>query len=156
MKIDLKNTATQIILAGTLITMVFGVSFASVLNRGRAVWEGPQINARQDTIIAKQNAVIIKLRHDSHWIEHAQEMNFQLLRLMTDDRDTRRYKITIENSGIEYNVDVRETAERVKLAFVDKLDIVYPIYIDHADGRMYIIFHNIDDNENQNIYLERI
>ncbi len=155
MKVDLKNTYTKLTIVVGILA-IFGVSIRTVIHQTKDVWKSPEVNASQDTMIAKQNVVITRLSREVHFLEHVNEMSFQLLRLMTDDRDTRRYKIVIESSGAEYKVDVRETAERVELAFVEKLNIVYPIYIDHADGRMYVIFHDINENENQNVYLELI
>lgn len=153
MDIKLSSTAKTIGAIAAIIIAITGVSLATWLKHGKEIWRAPYVNAVQDSVISKQTMIIMRLHSKVNFHEHAQEMNFQLFRLMTNDMNTDRYKVTVESQGTEYEIDVRTFIDS-KLAFIYKLNIVYPIYTDPADGRYYIIFHDFNKNGNLALYLE--
>ena len=128
--------------AGALL-LCTGMSFAVFLNQIKAVWNAPKEITRIESDIYRRDSIIVQQAYEIHDLRDAQEMFYQMLRLMTDDHDTQRWKIIVEGS-IEYPVDIRSTAEGIELAFVDKLNMVYRAYIDYADvtQRKYILRHH--------------
>ena len=128
--------------AGALL-LCTGMSFAVFLNQIKAVWNAPKEIAILKDDIYKRDSIIIKQAYEIHDLQDAQEMFYQVFRLMTDDHDTIRWKIMVEGD-IEYPVDIRSTAEDVELAFVDLINIIYRAYIDEADimKRKYLLRHH--------------
>jgi len=144
MKINGKSVKIfDILLRAAAILAVFGVSFGAITQRGREVWRAPQEVKLLKNDVRKRDSIIVKQNYAIHDLEDAQEMFFGLLRLMTDDHDTLKWKIVIEGD-IEYPVDIRSTAEGVELAFVEKMNMIYRAYIDYADAtrRKYILRHH--------------
>ena len=76
-------------------------------------------------------------------------MNWELLRLMTDNRDGIDLYYLADDMGDVFDVDIRETAEGKQLAFIFKMFIVYPIYVE-TNGRYYVMLHHSSE---QNTYL---
>ena len=149
MKINGKSVKIfDILLRAAAILAVFGVSFGAITQRGREVWRAPQeINSLKNDV-KRRDSIIVKQNYAIHDLEDAQEMFYQLLRLMTDDHDTEKWKIVIEGD-IEYSVDIRSTSEGIELAFVDNMNMVYRAYIDYADvnQRKYILRHHNGGNK---------
>lgn len=151
--LKLNNTAKTILTISALVVALTGVSLATWLKHGKEVWNSPDEIVKMKSDIYRRDSIIVRQHHEIHDLQDAQEMFFQLLRLMTDDDNTQRWKISIEGDK-EYTVDIRNTAEGVELAFVSILNTVYPVYIDHADAeqRKYIIRHH--NGQNHSTYLE--
>jgi len=143
------KTFTKIITILSGISMVmlifFGVNLATGVNNFKSVFKVPQK-------IEAMSQVDSQLLHEVHELQHASELSWELMRLMTDDIDTLMYAITYED-GIPYNIDIRQTAEGVELAFVFKQYIVYPLRHSPADKRKYIVIHDYYTGNSQNYYL---
>ena len=92
--------------------------------------------------------------HEIHDLIHAQEFTWDLLRLMTDNHDSSLiYRVTDDNN-ITHDVDIRETAEGVELAFVFDYFVVFQIRHNNADNRRFINVHNYDTGETDKYYIE--
>jgi hypothetical protein len=142
----LKEIAGVISMVAIILGAV-GMSIGSLSSRIKAIYHAPErIEAISDTLQ--------EVHMDVHMMQHAQEMEWELLRLMTDDDDSLLYIITVGEN--EYYVDIRATAEDVELAFVKDMYIVYPVYYSPADNRKYIILHDIRSDENLNKYLKLV
>lgn len=132
----------------TVLVLIFGISFATALKRFRNIIDAPS------NIIELQKSDSIQhlILHD---LEHANEYTWDLLRLMTDNHDsTILWKVT-DQQGVIHRVDIRETAEGVKLAFVFDYFVVFQIRIDNVDSRLFINVHDQHTGETERYYIER-
>lgn len=152
MKIDLKKVAGS---TGAIFGFLalFGISGGFVTGNIQDMWRAPaRIDAFENEIRSQKH------RADSlqERLDHAydfMEMNFQFCRLMTDKTDPDDWFVVTEG-GAKYRVGVRQNNEKVLLAFVFGMNIVYPIYKDPSDNdRYYIIIHDHKHGTNQNLLL---
>lgn len=149
MKFNVKNIANYAASISAILVVLFGVSLASTIGRFRQVWKIPENDREQDSII-------YILKEEIRHAEHIQEMTYEFARLMTDNNDKDDWFVVGEG-GEKMDVDIRNTAEGVELAFIRKLFIIYPVYYDSADdGRKYIVMHehNSDDRPSTYLYKE--
>lgn len=142
-----KEIATTVGAVGTILVLLTGVSLATISTNVRNTFKLPEKFALTDSVVHH-------LDHDVHQLVHSNQMMWELARLMTDNIDTLVY-IIAGSDGIAHEVDVRSTAEGVELAFIHDMNIVYPVRYSPADNRKYIILHDIELGENQNIYLKK-
>lgn len=151
-QINIEKLVKNLSIIGSLLVIVFGISFASVIQRAKSIVEAP---GNIDSMIVKldRNINIIKQFEDKlEALGDYQEMSWELMRLMTDDDDTINWYYADEKGKV-FNVDIRSTAEDVELAFIFKEYMIYPIYHSHADNRLYIIVHDHTSDKNENYYL---
>jgi len=136
-----KNIVQVLGYISTLLIIFGGISLATLVNNTKVVWKLPER--------------VIILEKECEQIHHHQdviEMQWELMRLMTDNNDSIDFYQFADDIGTVFEVDIRWTAlpELYKLAFVGQpMFIVYPIHIG-PNGRMYIMLH---DSEEQNTYL---
>lgn len=143
-RINGKNIASWIGTANVILIAILGVNFGVFKDRIVEMWHAPESIVVLEKKIAEQDS--INQLNENRW-----EMDFELDRLMTDNDDSLVYVIETNGGRQVYDVDVRNTAEDVEMAFIFDLYIPYPVNISVADGRKYIILHNKD--EKQNTYL---
>lgn len=130
---------------GGILMLFFGVSLAAVLTQGKEVWGCPDRVDKLEALVIEQDSIIKALIHGQH-------MSWEFGRLITDNPDSTDIYNVI-NWGKSFEVDIRETAEEVGLAFVFGLHNSYKIRIADADGRKYIMLQDLQKDENQNAYL---
>lgn len=132
-------------IAGTIsgiLILGFGISLATVREKVVDIVKVPPIVKELETRL-------IILEEMIHPMIDVHEMDWELMRLMTDNTDSTDLYEFADDVGNAYDVDIRETAEGVRLAFVFKMYIVYPMGID-TNGRLFIMLHHSDK---QNTYL---
>ena len=127
-----------------LVMVLFGVSLATTFKNIRQVFQTPQ---KIDQLIENDRIIFNHIKET----DYSHEMVWELFRIMTDDIDTCRWYYADE-AGVAKNVDIRETAERVELAFVFEGHEIYPVFDSPADDRKYVIRRN-GDQENYITYL---
>ena len=133
----LKWFTTNLALALTLITLITGASGLSVYK----VIDG-----------------IKEKRNWHHQLDHNDEMTFHTLRAMTDNDDPYRYHITFgsKRNRRTVEVDVRNTSEGFRLAFVYEIWRIYPVAVDYADSTRFTIkLHDYAKDETKDTELIR-
>jgi len=131
----------------TVIILLFGVSLVTVFKKARIIFEYPE---HKRELVAQDSI----LDHHIHDLIHANEYTWDLLRLMTDNLDSNVIRIVTDDNGIDHDVDIRETAEGVQLAFVFDYFVVFQIRRNPADQRMFINVHDYETGENQTYYIK--
>lgn len=131
----------------TVMILIFGLSLATVLKKAKGIIHAPQ---QINTLVILDSIQ----EREIHDLIHAQEFTWDLLRLMTDNTDsTIIWKVT-DNSGIKHDVDIRETAEGVQLAFVFDYFVVFQIRYDNVDNRKFILVHDYETGETEKYFIE--
>jgi len=143
---NIKNNVSLIIWGITIVTGATGFSLLGGIDTLRSVFSTPDK-------IEEMQGTILQLDMQIHRLQHYQDNAWELSRLMTDDDDSLRWYFTDE--GISFDVDIRETAEDVPLAFVYETSMIYQIYYSSSDNRFYIMRHDHEDGDNENIYLNK-
>jgi hypothetical protein len=141
---NIKNNVSLIVWGITIVTGATGFSLLGGLDTVRSVFSTPdKIEELQGTILQMDTEI--------HRLQHYQDNAWELSRLMTDDDDSLRWYFLDE--GINFDVDIRHTAEDVPLAFVYETSMIYQIYYSSSDNRFYVIVHDHEGGDNENIYL---
>ena len=157
MKIDLNKTSVKL---GTVVGIlaIFGISFTAVLRNTGDVWRLPP---RHDSLLLAfemfketTNAHIARIYKKIHLIDDVQEMDFYFGRSMTDPYNDKMYEIQVNDEV--YKVEIRRNNEGKLFGFVYDMNIKYTLYrdTDGAEIRYYVMIHDIDEDGNQNTYLE--
>ena len=131
----------------TVMILIFGLSLATVLKKAKGIVHAPQ----------KINTLIILdsiQEREIHDLQHAQEFTWDLLRLMTDNPDSSILRKVTDLQGIDHDVDVRETAEGVQLAFVFDYFVVFQIRRDNVLQRQFILVHDYETGETEKYFIE--
>jgi len=131
----------------TVLILIFGVSLVTVFKKARIIFEYPE--HKRELII---NDSIMD--HAIHDLEHANEYTWDLLRLMTDNPDSSILRQVTDLQGIKHDVDIRETAEGVQLAFVFDYFVVFQIRRDNVLQRQFILVHDYDTGETERYFIE--
>lgn len=105
-----------------------------------------------DIIDSPNRVVILERRVDSleemiHKLKHSDEMFFHTFRYMTDNDNPHEY--AVEAKGYDFpEVDIRNTNERLELAFIYEMWRIYPLDYDDADSlNLTVKLHDYDDHE---------
>jgi len=130
-----------------LLVLLFGISLATVRQRIVLMVKVPELVP----------TIVNNLEHTdslTHILIITNQMLWEAARVMTDNRDTIEWRIVLQN-GNSYDVDIRNTAEGFELAFISKLNVIYPLRRARADGRRYVVLHKefLSHDEEPNIYL---
>ena len=131
----------------TVMILIFGLSLATVLKKAKGIVHAPQ----------KINTLIILdsiQEREIHDLQHAQEFTWDLLRLMTDNPDSSILRKVTDQGGVDHDVDVRETAEGVQLAFVFDYFVVFQIRTDNVLHRKFILVHDYETGETEKYFIE--
>ena len=139
-----KNAITILGGISMILVIFFGVNLATSVKNVKSVFNLP-------AKIEHLQEIDSQLLYEVHELEHATELMWELARLMTDDPDTLLYTIVV--NGIPYNVDIRQNAEGVELAFVFKQYVVYPLMYSPADRRKYVVIHDFYSGNSEKFYL---
>ena len=131
----------------TILILLFGVSLVTVFKKARIIFEYPQ--HKQELI--DNDSVMEREIHD---LQHAQEFTWDLLRLMTDNNDSTVLRKVTDAQGVKHDVDIRETAEGVQLAFVFDYFVVFQIRRDNVDHRRFILVHDYETGETEKYFIE--
>jgi len=140
-----KNVITVLSGLSMILVIFFGVNLATGVNNFKSFVKMPEK-------VKQMNEIDSSLLFHVHELQHANELMWKLARLMTDDPDTVLYRI-VDVNGVPYEVDVRQTAEGVELAFVFKQYAVYPLRYSPADRRKYVVIHDYHTGASHNYYL---
>ena len=143
-----KNIITILSGLSMVLLIFFGVNLATSVNSVKSVFRIP-------SKMENMHSIDSQLLYHVHELEHANELMWELARLMTDDPDQIIYAITYKD-GVPYTIDIRQTAEGVELAFMFKKYIVYPLHYSAADRRKYIVIHDYHSGTSENYYLYEI
>jgi hypothetical protein len=130
-----------------VIVLIFGISLATVFKKIKKIIDSPE----QIYILTYNDSI---QEHDIHDLIHAQEFTWDLLRLMTDNHDSTIIRQITDENGVDHDVDVRETAEGVQLAFVFDYFVVFQIRKDNSDHRQFILVHDYQTGENEKYFIE--
>ena len=130
----------------TVIILLFGVSLATVFKKATVIIKYPE--HRRELLV---NDSIMD--HAIHDLIHSQEFTWDLLRLMTDNHDSTILRTVTDQNGIDHDVDIRETAEGVQLAFVFDYFVVFQIRRDNVDNRQFILVHDYETGETEKYYI---
>jgi hypothetical protein len=123
------------------------LSLATVLKKAKGIVNSPaEIKNLQYNDSIQERAI--------HDLQHSQEFTWDLMRLMTDNLDSTLLLTVTDQSGINHDVDVRETAEGVQLAFVFDYFVVFQIRHDNVDNRKFILVHDYETGETEKYYIE--
>ncbi len=131
----------------TVLILIFGVSLVTVFKKAKVIFDYPD-DKRE--LVLKDSI----MDHAIHDLIHAQEFTWDLLRLMTDNLDSTILRQITDENGLDHDVDIRETAEGVQLAFVFDYFIVFQIRTNPADNRLFINVHNFETGENKTYYIK--
>ena len=131
----------------TVMILIFGLSLATVLKKAKGI-----VNAPQDIRTLQVNDSIQE--REIHDLQHSQEFTWDLLRLMTDNPDSSILRKVTDLQGIDHDVDVRETAEGVQLAFVFDYFVVFQIRRDNVLQRQFILVHDYETGETEKYFIE--
>jgi len=131
----------------TVLILLFGVSLVTIFKKARIIFDYP--THRQELIDNDST-----MDHAIHDLQHSQEFTWDLLRLMTDNNDSTVLRKVTDENGIDHDVDIRETAEGVQLAFVFDYFVVFQIRLNPADSRMFINVHDYETGETETYYIE--
>jgi hypothetical protein len=131
----------------TILILLFGVSLVTVFKKAKVIVQYPE--HRRELI---DNDSVMS--HQIHDLIHSQEFTWDLLRLMTDNTDSTILRQITDENGIDHDVDIRETAEGVQLAFVFDYFVVFQIRSNPADNRQFISVHDYETGESQKYYLK--
>ena len=131
----------------TVLILLFGVSLVTVFKKARIIFEYPQ--HKQELI--DNDSVMEREIHD---LQHAQEFTWDLLRLMTDNNDSTVLRKVTDAQGVKHDVDIRETAEGVQLAFVFDYFVVFQIRTDNVLHRKFILVHDYETGETEKYFIE--
>ena len=131
----------------TVMILIFGLSLATVLKRAKGIVNAPAA-IRTLTL---NDSIQEKEIHD---LQHSQEFTWDLMRLMTDNNDSTILRKVTDLSGVKHDVDIRETAEGVQLAFVFDYFVVFQIRTDNVDHRKFILVHDYETGETEKYFIE--
>jgi hypothetical protein len=131
----------------TVMILIFGLSLATVLKKAKGI-----VNAPTEIKILQLNDSIQE--REIHDLEHSQEFTWDLLRLMTDNPDSSILRKVTDLQGIKHDVDIRETAEGVQLAFVFDYFVVFQIRTDNVLHRKFILVHDYETGETEKYFIE--
>jgi uncharacterized membrane protein len=131
----------------TVMILIFGLSLATVLKKAKGIVHAPE----QIKILNNNDSIQEREIHD---LQHSQEFTWDLLRLMTDNNDSTVLRKVTDQSGVKHDVDIRETAEGVQLAFVFDYFVVFQIRRDTVDHRQFILVHDYETGETEKYFIE--